>query len=130
MRFLSTQAKDKKPYYHHTEIGYNYRMSNVLAAIGVAQMEVIEDRIKRTRETETTRAERQNKLFIASYNDTYIYETLFHVTQHSREEMVFISLWQPSDGQLMSWIQLKIDNIKRKCLELWIMLIMKIHIFA
>ena len=50
MRFLSTQAKDKKPFYHHTEIGYNYRMSNVLAAIGVGQMEAIEDRIKRTRE--------------------------------------------------------------------------------
>ena len=38
----------------------------------------------------------------------------FHVTQHSREEMVFISLWQPSDGQLMSWIQLKIDNKKEE----------------
>ena len=50
MRFLSTQAKDNMPYYHHTEIGYNYRMSNVLAAIGVGQMEAIEDRIKRTRE--------------------------------------------------------------------------------
>ena len=50
MRFLSTQAKDSMPFYHHTEIGYNYRMSNVLAAIGVGQMEVIEDRIKRTRE--------------------------------------------------------------------------------
>jgi len=50
MRYLSTQAKDKKPFYHHTEIGFNYRMSNVLAAIGVGQMEVIEDRIKRTRE--------------------------------------------------------------------------------
>jgi len=48
MKFLSTQAKDKKPFYHHTEIGYNYRMSNVLAAIGVGQMEVIEERIKRT----------------------------------------------------------------------------------
>jgi len=50
MKFLSTQAKDNKPYYHHTEIGYNYRMSNVLAAIGVGQVEVIEERIKRTRE--------------------------------------------------------------------------------
>lgn len=50
MRFLSTQAKDKKPFYHHTEIGFNYRMSNVLAAIGIGQMEVIEERIKRTRE--------------------------------------------------------------------------------
>ena len=53
MKYLSTQAKDKKPFYHHTEIGYNYRMSNVLAAIGVGQMEVIEDRIKRTREINT-----------------------------------------------------------------------------
>ena len=50
MKYLSTQAKDNKSFYHHTEIGYNYRMSNVLAAIGVGQMEVIEDRIKRTRE--------------------------------------------------------------------------------
>ena len=58
------------------------------------------------------RTERHNELFITSYNDTYIHETLFHVTQHSREAMVFISLWQPSDGQLMSWIQLKIDNVK------------------
>jgi len=50
MRFLATQAKDKKKFYYHTEIGYNYRMSNVLAAIGIAQMEVIEKRIRRTRE--------------------------------------------------------------------------------
>ena len=50
MKFLSTQAKEPMPFYHHKEIGYNYRMSNVLAAIGVGQMEVIEDRIKRTRE--------------------------------------------------------------------------------
>tara|TARA_R100000655_G_scaffold108930_1_gene162042 strand:- start:349 stop:1464 length:1116 start_codon:yes stop_codon:yes gene_type:complete len=50
MRFLATQAKDPFPYYHHTEIGYNYRMSNVLAAIGLGQMEVIEKHIKRTRE--------------------------------------------------------------------------------
>jgi len=49
-RFLSTQAKEDKPYYEHKEIGYNYRMSNVLAAIGVAQMEVLEDRLQRRRE--------------------------------------------------------------------------------
>lgn len=45
MRYLSTQAKDDLPYYWHNDIGYNYRMSNILAAIGVGQMEVIEDRI-------------------------------------------------------------------------------------
>ena len=43
--FLSTQARDNKPYYQHSEIGYNYRMSNVLAGIGCGQMEVLEERI-------------------------------------------------------------------------------------
>jgi len=44
-RFYATQAKEELPHYEHKEYGYNYRMSNVLAAIGVAQMEVIEDRV-------------------------------------------------------------------------------------
>jgi len=49
-KFYSTQAKEDKIYYEHKEYGYNYRMSNVLAAIGVAQMEVIEDRVAKKRE--------------------------------------------------------------------------------
>ncbi|HHD73215.1 MAG TPA: aminotransferase class V-fold PLP-dependent enzyme, partial [Epsilonproteobacteria bacterium] len=48
--FYATQAKEDKPYYEHKEYGYNYRMSNVLAAIGVAQMEVLEQRVTRKRE--------------------------------------------------------------------------------
>ena len=48
-RFLSTQAKDNAPYYQHSRIGYNYRMSNVLAGIGRGQVEVIEDRVKARR---------------------------------------------------------------------------------
>ena len=47
--FYSTQAKENHIYYEHEEYGYNYRMSNVLAAIGVAQMEVIEDRVLKKR---------------------------------------------------------------------------------
>ena len=43
--FLSTQARDNKPYYQHSEIGYNYRISNVSAGIGCGQMEVLEERI-------------------------------------------------------------------------------------
>jgi len=43
--FLSTQARDNAPHYQHSEIGYNYRMSNVLAGIGRGQMEVLEDRV-------------------------------------------------------------------------------------
>jgi dTDP-4-amino-4,6-dideoxygalactose transaminase len=49
-RFLSTQARDKAPYYQHTQIGYNYRMSNILAGIGRGQMEVIDERVKKRRE--------------------------------------------------------------------------------
>jgi dTDP-4-amino-4,6-dideoxygalactose transaminase len=44
-RFLSTQARDAAPHYQHTHIGYNYRMSNVLAAIGRGQLEVLNERV-------------------------------------------------------------------------------------
>jgi len=49
-KFYSTQAKEPFIHYEHEEYGYNYRMSNVLAAIGVGQMEVIEDRVQKKRE--------------------------------------------------------------------------------
>jgi UDP-N-acetylbacillosamine transaminase len=49
-KFLSTQAKENTLHYEHKEFGYNYRMSNVLAAIGVGQMEVLDKRIERKRE--------------------------------------------------------------------------------
>lgn len=48
-RFWSTQARDAAPWYEHTEIGYNYRMSNILAAIGRGQMLHLEERIDRRR---------------------------------------------------------------------------------
>jgi len=44
-RFLSQQARDPAPHYEHTEIGYNYRMSNILAAIGRGQLKVLDERI-------------------------------------------------------------------------------------
>lgn len=49
IRYLSTQAKDDAHYYIHNEIGYNYRMTNVQAAIGVAQMEELSEFIRRKR---------------------------------------------------------------------------------
>lgn len=49
-KFYSTQAKEPFIHYEHLEYGYNYRMSNVLAAIGVGQMEVIEERVLKKRE--------------------------------------------------------------------------------
>lgn len=49
-RYLAAQAKDAAPHYQHSETGYNYRLSNLLAGIGRGQMELIEDRVKRRRE--------------------------------------------------------------------------------
>jgi dTDP-4-amino-4,6-dideoxygalactose transaminase len=48
-RFLATQARDDKPHYEHSEIGYNYRMSNVCAAIGIGQLEVLSERVLQKR---------------------------------------------------------------------------------
>jgi dTDP-4-amino-4,6-dideoxygalactose transaminase len=48
-RFLSQQARDAAPHYEHSEIGYNYRMSNIVAAIGRGQLRVLEDRITKKR---------------------------------------------------------------------------------
>ena len=49
-RFLSQQARDDAPHYEHSEIGYNYRMSNILAAIGRGQLENLDQRVERRRE--------------------------------------------------------------------------------
>lgn len=48
--FLATQARENRPYYYHEVIGYNYRLSNVSAAIGCAQMEALPARVARRRE--------------------------------------------------------------------------------
>lgn len=48
-KFLATQARDDQPHYEHSHIGYNYRLSNVSAAIGLGQLEVLQDRIDRRR---------------------------------------------------------------------------------
>lgn len=49
-RFLATQARDNAPYYQHSQIGYNYRMSNIVAGIGRAQLGVINERVSSRRQ--------------------------------------------------------------------------------
>lgn len=48
-RFLATQARDPAPHYQHSNIGYNYRMSNILAGVGRAQLDVLNERVKARR---------------------------------------------------------------------------------
>ena len=47
--FLATQARDNAPHYQHTELGYNYRMNNISAGIGCAQMKFLDNRIQSRR---------------------------------------------------------------------------------
>lgn len=50
VRFWATQSRDKAPHYQHSELGYNYRMSNVVAGIGRGQLKVLAQRVKQKRE--------------------------------------------------------------------------------
>lgn len=50
VRFWATQARDPAPHYEHSELGYNYRMSNILAAIGRGQLQVLADRVTSKRQ--------------------------------------------------------------------------------
>ena len=56
-RFWATQARDAAPWYEHTEIGYNYRMSNLLAAVGRGQMLHLKERISQRRNVYSKYAE-------------------------------------------------------------------------
>lgn len=58
-RFLATQARDEAPHYEHSQLGYNYRMSNISAGIGRGQMKVLKNRVKARR-----------------YNHAWYFETL------------------------------------------------------
>jgi dTDP-4-amino-4,6-dideoxygalactose transaminase len=49
-RFLATQARDPAPHYEHSQIGYNYRLSNVLAAVGRGQLRVLHQRVEKRRQ--------------------------------------------------------------------------------
>ncbi|MVO98692.1 DegT/DnrJ/EryC1/StrS family aminotransferase [Paenibacillus lutrae] len=56
-RFWATQARDQAPHYQHSETGYNYRLSNILAGVGRGQLQVLEDRVNARRQV----FERYNK---------------------------------------------------------------------
>ena len=69
-KFLSTQARDNFPHYEHSEIGFNYRMSNVCAAIGIGQIEVLESRVKKRREIHNFYRNKLSSIsFISFLND-------------------------------------------------------------
>ncbi len=73
-RFLATQARDEAPHYQHSQIGYNYRMSNLCAGVGRGQMEVLAKRIAKRREIfDKYHAHMGNKKGISFLEEPYGY---------------------------------------------------------
>jgi len=62
-RFLATQARDPAPHYEHSQIGYNYRMSNILAGVGRGQLRVLEDRVNARRAVNDFYKQRLSDIF-------------------------------------------------------------------
>ena len=75
--FLATQAKENAVHYEHTQVGYNYRMSNISASIGLGQLEVLSKHIQ---------LRRQNHAFYQQ-----LFDTLSEVTLHQESNENFIS---------------------------------------
>jgi len=73
--FLSTQARDNAPHYQHSEIGYNYRMSNICAGIGRGQMEVLDKHVSLRREMhsfyKSVFKEIEEASLFSEYNENY-----------------------------------------------------------
>lgn len=82
-RFLATQARDPAPHYQHSTIGYNYRLSNVLAGIGRGQMQVLPDRIAQRRANFKRYAE-----YFAGWKDKG-----YHITLQPEMEGAFSNRW-------------------------------------
>ncbi|MCW9706779.1 DegT/DnrJ/EryC1/StrS family aminotransferase [Fodinibius salsisoli] len=70
-RFLSTQARDPAPHYQHSELGYNYRMSNIVAGIGRGQIKVLDKHVEKRRSNHNYYFEELNGNWLETgYNDS------------------------------------------------------------
>jgi dTDP-4-amino-4,6-dideoxygalactose transaminase len=67
-RFLATQARDDAPHYQHSEVGYNYRMSNIIAGIGRGQIKVLDERVKARRRNHAFYFENLGKTWVNNLN--------------------------------------------------------------
>lgn len=94
-RFLATQARDPAPHYQHSKIGYNYRMSNILAGIGRAQLEVLEERVEARRAIFERYQQELSTLpgiqFMPELNGTYSNRWLTAMTIDEKEAGVSVS---------------------------------------
>jgi len=119
--FLSTQARDEAPHYEHSNIGYNYRMSNVLAGIGRGQMQVLDQRVKARRKNfefyksvfseidEISLTEEPEGFYSNRWLSTIITPS-FEFREHLREV-----LWEDNVESRPIWKPMHLQPIFRHC---------------
>ncbi|MDR6121894.1 pyridoxal phosphate-dependent aminotransferase EpsN [Bacillus sp. SLBN-46] len=94
-RFLATQARDAAPHYQHSQIGFNYRLSNILAGIGRAQLEVLEERIAARRAIFDKYFDELSNLsgftFMPELKDTYSNRWLTALTINEKEAGISVT---------------------------------------
>ncbi|MBL4978030.1 MULTISPECIES: DegT/DnrJ/EryC1/StrS family aminotransferase [Bacillus] len=114
-RFLASQARDPAVHYQHSEIGHNYRLSNILAGVGIAQLEVLDERVEKRREIfaryEKALGSLDGVCFMPEYSEGVSNRWLtaltldnrltpYDVVQHLAEEQIEARpLWKPLHTQ-------------------------------
>lgn len=121
--FLSTQARDNAPHYQHSSIGFNYRMSNVLAGIGRGQMEVIDDRVEARRKNynfyKTNLEKFENIKFLEEpdgfFSNRWI--TCIKTNSYQLREEIRLALQQDDIESRPLWKPMHIQPVFKNCLS-------------
>lgn len=111
--FLATQARDNAPHYQHSEIGYNYRLSNICAGIGRGQMEVLEKHIGLRREMHDFYA----NFFKNNQNVTVFEEP--NPDYHSNHWLSCITINSTALGKTAQDLRIALEKENIECRPLW-----------
>ena len=117
---LATQARDEAPHYQHSDIGYNYRMSNILAGIGRGQMEVLADRVASRRKNYTSYKEELAKYeeidFLEEPEGYFSNRWLSTIMTPSFEirEKIRLGLWEENIESRPMWKPMHLQPVFQK----------------
>lgn len=123
-RFLSQQARDPAPHYEHSEIGFNYRMSNLLAAVGRAQLERLDEKVAKKRAINTFYRETLSDLPgiefkpEASYGKSNCWLTVILITPEefgADREAVHMALGAENIESRPIWKPMHLQPVFKKC---------------
>lgn len=121
VRFWSTQARDKAPYYQHSEIGFNYRMSNIVAGIGRGQLKVLDERIAKKHyifefyQKELGELEDVSFMPVNEWNEPNFWLSVIQLAGRTRPEQVIMSLTEENIQSRQIWKPMHMQPLYEKC---------------